>query len=80
MPEARMDTQTLLWLVLAATIGTVLVIDLVIVDRRAHVPTFREAAVASAIYVGLGLLSACWSPSRAGRPTDRRTSRATCSS
>jgi tellurite resistance protein TerC len=51
-----MDTQTLLWLVLAVTIGTVLVIDLVVVDRRAHAPTFREAAVASAIYVGLGLL------------------------
>lgn len=51
-----MDTQTTLWIVFGATIAAVLAFDLLVVSRRAHAPTFREAAVASAIYIGLGLL------------------------
>ena len=50
-----MDTQTILWLVLAGTIGTVLTLDLLVFNRTAHAPTFREAAVFSAFYVALGL-------------------------
>ena len=50
-----MDTQTVLWLVLAVTIGTVLALDLLVFNRRAHAPSFREAAFFSAFYIGLGL-------------------------
>lgn len=50
-----MDTQTLLWLVLAGTIATVLTLDLLVFNRRAHAPSFREAALFSAFYVSLGL-------------------------
>ncbi len=50
-----MDTQTILWLILGGTIATVLTLDLLVFNRRAHVPSFREAATFSAFYVGLGL-------------------------
>ena len=50
-----MDTDTILWIALAVTIGSVLALDLLIVDRRAHAPSFREAATFSAFYIGLGL-------------------------
>lgn len=51
-----METQTALWIVFGATIALVLAFDLLVVSRRAHAPTFREAAVSSAVYIGLGLL------------------------
>ena len=51
-----MDTQTLLWVVLIGTIATVLTLDLLVFNRTAHAPGFREAALSSAVYVGLGLL------------------------
>lgn len=50
-----MDTDTLLWIVLAVTIGTVLALDLLVFDRKPHAPSFREAAVFSACYIALGL-------------------------
>ncbi len=50
-----MPIDTLLWIVLALTIGTVLTLDLLVFNRRPHAPTFREAAAFSAFYVGLGL-------------------------
>jgi len=50
-----LDTDTLLWIVLIATIGTVLTLDLLVFNRRAHAPTFREAATFSAFYIALGL-------------------------
>jgi tellurite resistance protein TerC len=50
-----LDTDALLWIVLAVTIGTVLTLDLLVFDRRAHAPSFREAAAFSAFYVTLGL-------------------------
>jgi tellurite resistance protein TerC len=50
-----LDTQTILWLILGGTIATVLTLDLLVFNRRAHVPSFREAATFSAFYVGLGL-------------------------
>jgi tellurite resistance protein TerC len=56
MPEAhRLDTDALLWIVLAVTIGTVLALDLLVFNRRAHAPSFREAATFSAFYIALGL-------------------------
>lgn len=51
-----METQTALWIVFGATIALVLAFDLLVVSRRAHAPTFREATVSSAVYIGLGLL------------------------
>jgi TerC family integral membrane protein len=42
--------------VLIGTIATVLTLDLLVFNRTAHAPGFREAAVSSAVYVGLGLL------------------------
>jgi tellurite resistance protein TerC len=50
-----LDTDTILWIVLAATIGTVLALDLLVFNRRPHAPSFREAATFSAFYIGLGL-------------------------
>jgi len=56
-PEAQaiLDTDTLLWITLVVTIGTVLTLDLLIFNRRPHAPSFREAAVFSAFYLALGL-------------------------
>jgi tellurite resistance protein TerC len=50
-----LDIDTLLWIVLIGTIGTVLTLDLLVFNRRAHAPSFREAATFSAFYVALGL-------------------------
>jgi tellurite resistance protein TerC len=50
-----LDTDTILWIVLIVTIGTVLALDLLVFNRQAHAPTFREAATFSAFYIGLGL-------------------------
>lgn len=51
-----MDTDTILWIVLMVTIGTVLAVDLLIFNRRARAPSFREAAAFSGFYIALGLL------------------------
>ena len=51
-----MTDDTLLWLVLGGTIFIVLTLDLFVFNRKAHAPSFREAAVFSAFYLGLGLL------------------------
>ena len=50
-----METQTILWLVLGVTIVTALTLDLLVFNRQAHAPSFREAAIGSAIYISLGL-------------------------
>ena len=50
-----MDIQTILWIVLGVTIGTVLTLDILVFNRKAHAPSFREAALFSAFYVSLGL-------------------------
>ncbi len=50
-----MDTDTILWIVLVVSIGTVLALDLLVFNRRAHAPSFREAATFSAFYIALGL-------------------------
>ena len=51
-----MSIDTILWIVMAGTIATALTLDLLVFNREAHAPTFREAATGSAIYIGLGLL------------------------
>jgi len=50
-----LDIETILWLVLIVTIGTVLTLDLLVFNRRPHAPSFREAATFSAFYIALGL-------------------------
>lgn len=50
-----MDSQTILWIVLIVTIATVLTLDLLVFNRKAHAPSFREAAIFSAFYISLGL-------------------------
>ncbi|CAN5651749.1 TerC family protein [soil metagenome] len=47
--------ETILWIVLGVTIGTVLTLDLLVFNRKAHAPSFREAATFSAFYIALGL-------------------------
>jgi tellurite resistance protein TerC len=51
-----LDIDKFLWIVLAVTIGTVLTLDLLVFNRRAHAPSFREAATFSAFYIALGLV------------------------
>ncbi len=50
-----MDSDTILWIILVVSIGTVLTLDLLVFNRQAHAPSFREAAVFSAFYIALGL-------------------------
>ncbi len=50
-----MNTDTVLWIILAVTIVTVLALDLLVFNREAHAPSFREAAIFSAFYLALGL-------------------------
>ncbi|MFP5343922.1 MAG: TerC family protein [Candidatus Limnocylindria bacterium] len=50
-----MPIETVLWIVLGVTIATVLTLDLLVFNREAHAPSFREAAAFSAFYVSLGL-------------------------
>ncbi len=50
-----MNIDTVLWIVLAVTIVTVLALDLLVFNREAHAPSFREAAIFSAFYLALGL-------------------------
>jgi tellurite resistance protein TerC len=47
--------ETILWIILGVTIATVLTLDLLVFNRTAHAPSFKEAAVFSAFYIGLGL-------------------------
>src|SRR5215203_1262039 len=47
--------DTILWIVLGVTIAVVLTLDLLVFNREAHAPSFKEAAAFSAFYVGLGL-------------------------
>ncbi len=49
-----MPIETVLWIVLGVTIATVLTLDLLVFNRDAHAPSFREAALLSAFYIGLG--------------------------
>ena len=50
-----MPIETIQWIVLGVTIATVLTLDLLVFNREAHAPSFREAAFFSAFYIALGL-------------------------
>ena len=54
-PVDQLAVSPLAWGLLVAFIVAVLLIDLFVVHRDAHVIGFREAAVSSAVYVALGL-------------------------
>ena len=43
------------WPMLLGLIGTLLLVDILLVHRRAHVVEIREAAIESAVWVSLGL-------------------------
>jgi tellurite resistance protein TerC len=51
-----MDVSPLVWGLTVAWIGALLLFDFVFHVRKAHVPTLREAATWSALYVGIALL------------------------
>lgn len=50
------DTPAWAWLALVAAITAMLVIDLLLVHRTAHVITIKEASIESAIWISIGLL------------------------
>ena len=51
-----MEVTPLVWGLTIAAIGGLLLFDFVFHVRTAHVPTLREAAIWSGLYVGLALL------------------------
>ena len=56
VPEAyQLPIDTILWIVLGVTIAVVLTLDLLVFNREAHAPSFKEAALFSAFYISLGL-------------------------
>ena len=52
---AAFDAPLWLWLALVGAIVAMLVVDLLLVHRTAHVITIKEAAIESAVWVSLGL-------------------------
>jgi len=52
---ASFDVPFGVWLGLLALIATLLIIDLLLVHRTAHVITFKEAAIESAVWIALGV-------------------------
>ena len=52
---ASFDVPAWVWGALLATLVTMLVADLLLVHRTAHVITFREAAIESAVWIAIGL-------------------------
>ena len=53
---ASFDVPLWAWVALVAAITAMLVIDLLLVHRTAHVITIKEAAIESAIWISIGLL------------------------
>ena len=51
-----MDVSPLVWALTVAGIAGLLLFDFVVHVRKAHVPTLREAAIWSALYVGIAVL------------------------
>lgn len=59
-PSSIVETPVIAWVVFAALVLGILVADLVIFNRRAHVQGVKEAAAWSAVWVGLALgFNAC---------------------
>ena len=52
---ARFDVPVWMWLGLVGAIVVLLVVDLLLVHRTAHIITIREAAIESAVWISLGL-------------------------
>lgn len=52
---AEIDVPALGWVVLVAVIAALLLADLLIVHRRPHAVSFREAAIESAVWISLGV-------------------------
>ena len=52
---AAFDVPGWLWIALVAAIVVMLVVDLLLVHRTAHVITMKEAAIESAVWISLGL-------------------------
>ncbi len=50
-----LDVPSWGWPMLLGVIGALLLIDILVVHRRAHVVELREAAIESAVWIGLGL-------------------------
>ncbi len=54
-PFARFDVPVWLWLGLVGALVVMLIVDLLLVHRTAHVITTKEAAIESAIWISIGL-------------------------
>jgi tellurite resistance protein TerC len=52
---ASFEVPIWVWLVFLATVTTLLVGDLLLVHRKPHAPTTKEAAIESAVWIGIGL-------------------------
>ncbi|HEV3364954.1 MAG TPA: TerC family protein [Acidimicrobiia bacterium] len=52
---AAFDVPGWLWVILVASIVVMLVVDLLLVHRTAHVITMKEAAIESGVWISLGL-------------------------
>src|SRR3954467_12945339 len=67
---AHFDVPIWVWAALIAVIVLMVVFDLLVVHRRAHVISLREAAIESAVWISLGLafglVIIAWQGSRAG--------------
>lgn len=50
-----LDVPSWGWPMLLSLIGVLLLVDILVVHRRAHVVELREAAIESAVWIGLGL-------------------------
>jgi tellurite resistance protein TerC len=53
---ASFNVPFYVWAALLGAIGTMIIVDLLLVHRTAHVITIREAAIESAVWISLGLL------------------------
>ncbi|MET0662162.1 MAG: hypothetical protein ABWZ42_03425, partial [Ilumatobacteraceae bacterium] len=52
---ASFDVPVWAWVALVAVITAMLVADLLLVHRTAHVITIKEAAIESAVWISIGL-------------------------
>lgn len=55
-----MDVTPEVWLGTVAVLVVVLVVDLLVIGRRPHEPSMREAGIAIAVYSGLAVLFGLW--------------------
>jgi tellurite resistance protein TerC len=52
---ASFDVPLWVWAALVGFLATLLIVDLLLVHRTAHAITFKEAAIESAVWIGIGL-------------------------